>query len=140
MSNAKAAHKTPRLYAAWMNMHRRCNNSNTKDYPYYGGRGISVCRRWIIFDLFATDMGPHPGPGWTLDRRNGHKGYRKSNCRWATRETQSRNRVYCKLNIAQAALIRELYEKQAGTKAQLAIRFGVSRSTVDKVTLGVAWR
>ena len=31
-----------RLYRVWQNMRTRCNNSHSKEYKYYGQRGISV--------------------------------------------------------------------------------------------------
>ena len=83
-------------YNAWQHMRNRCLNFKTKDYPYYGGRGISICARWDSFNNFLEDMGGVPSK-WTLDRVDGNGNYCKENCRWATRETQSRNRAYCKL-------------------------------------------
>ena len=32
-------------YKIWAGMRGRCNNPRNQDYPYYGGRGIRVCRR-----------------------------------------------------------------------------------------------
>lgn len=40
---------------------------------------------------FYADMGDRPA-GMTLDRRNNSLGYSRENCRWATGQTQSRNR------------------------------------------------
>ena len=80
------------LYSVWSGMHQRCKNKKRKDYKYYGGRGIKVCKRWNDVDKFARDMGPHPGNGLTLDRINNNRGYSKKNCRWATRKQQSNNR------------------------------------------------
>ncbi len=72
-------------------MNERCTNANNAAFKYYGGRGISVCRRWRSFNNFLADMGERP-PGLTLDRRNNDIGYRPSNCRWATRKQQTDNR------------------------------------------------
>ena len=83
--------RTP-LYRLWMSMRSRCNNPNQKDYPYYGGRGITVCKRWDSYKQFAADVGPHPGGGMTLDRKNNSKGYSPGNVRWATRMEQRHNR------------------------------------------------
>ncbi len=80
----------PRLYSAWDNMKRRCDPTHVAR-KHYGDRGICVCKRWEKFESFAADMGPHPGVGWSIDRKKGDQGYRKSNCRWATRTTQGRN-------------------------------------------------
>lgn len=45
-------------YGIWLSMKRRCDNSNVSSYPYYGGRGIEVCERWMDFAKFCVDMGP----------------------------------------------------------------------------------
>lgn len=84
-------------YRAWQKMRDRCLNPASKDYRYYGGRGIKICRRWLCaYENFLVDMGRRPSPLHTLDRRDCAKGYCKSNCRWATREVQARNRPYAK--------------------------------------------
>lgn len=79
-----------KIYACWHNMIKRCFDTSDKDYEGYGGRGIVVCRRWLVFDNFLADMG-HPPPGLTLDRKNNNKGYSKRNCRWATHSQQMLN-------------------------------------------------
>lgn len=81
-------------YRSWQMMKNRCLNPNARDYAYYGGKGITVCKRWLKFDSFLEDMGRRPSEFYTLDRINPDKGYSKQNCRWATRKEQSRNRKY----------------------------------------------
>jgi hypothetical protein len=81
-----------RLYLAWRNMRSRCRNPKDKHFADYGGRGISICSRWDEFACFAEDMGPHPGVGFSLDRRRNADDYSPSNCRWATAAEQSRNK------------------------------------------------
>lgn len=84
-------------YRSWQMMKNRCHNPNARDYAYYGGRGISVCKRWReSFSAFLEDMGRRPGIEYTLDRKNADKNYTPSNCRWATRQEQARNRPYAK--------------------------------------------
>jgi len=83
------------LYVTWKNMFRRCQNKNTKDYKYYGERGIRVCKRWKNFALFLIDMGERP-KGKTLDRKNTNGNYTPKNFRWATIQEQSQNRRYVK--------------------------------------------
>lgn len=70
---------------------QRCLNKSCQDYPYYGGRGIKVCQRWLdSFDSFVQDMGLRPA-GMTLERKDNDGDYTPGNCKWATRKQQSGN-------------------------------------------------
>jgi len=77
-------------YNTWRAMIRRCTIPTDKDYPRYGGRGVSVCPAWMDYRNFAVDMGEPQGDE-TLDRIDTYGNYEPENCRWASPGTQARN-------------------------------------------------
>lgn len=79
-------------YQIWKNMKTRCLNPNCKSYPFYGGRGITICDQWIdSFETFFADVGERPTPLHTLDRKDNSKGYSPGNTAWNTRKQQANN-------------------------------------------------
>ncbi len=81
---------------AWASMRKRCTNPRHEFFHLYGGRGITVCKRWDDFSAFLADMGARPSPEHSLDRSNNDGNYEPSNCRWATRSEQARNKHHPK--------------------------------------------
>ncbi len=78
-------------YSLWKSMIQRCGNPEDAAFSNYGGRGISVCDRWLDFETFLSDLGPRP-KGMTLERKNNDAGYSPDNVKWATWKEQSRNK------------------------------------------------
>lgn len=82
-------------YKVWEGMKRRCFNENEQNYERYGGRGITICERWLGTDGFGNfyaDMGPRPSPYHSIDRINNDGNYEPGNCRWATDAQQRANK------------------------------------------------
>lgn len=81
-----------KAYRAWRAMKYRCLNQRCSCYHNYGGRGITVCERWLnSFENFFADMGLPPR-GLQLERKNNDGNYEPGNCVWATCREQSNNR------------------------------------------------
>lgn len=108
-------------FSIWCSMLARCNNKKSNAYKDYGGRGITVCKRWESFENFLEDMGERPSKEYTLDRKENNNGYYKENCRWADWVVQANNRRnnrYFTLN------------GKTQTMSQWADELGLKRTTV----------
>lgn len=80
-----------RTYSTWESMIQRCTNPKQTKFKDYGGRGIKVCDMWLKFENFLEDMGERP-ENLELDRKDNDGNYEPSNCRWATRSENLKNR------------------------------------------------
>ena len=109
--------ETPAHYI-WRAMLARCNNPKQASYAYYGGRGIKVCDSWLVFESFLRDMGERPTPEHSIDRINVNGPYTLSNCRWATKSEQQKNKTSTRLYTDGFFI---------GTLVECAARAGISK-------------
>ncbi len=127
-----------RTHNIWCGMLTRCTNPNRESYQHYGAKGITVCERWTLsYEAFLSDMGECK-PGQTIDRIDNSKGYEPSNCRWATRAEQSRNRRSNVLTVDSAEIVRR--RLAAGERpVDIANTLGVSRGAIQGIREGRTW-
>lgn len=121
-------------YRVYMGMKDRCLNTNSKYYSRYGGRGISICDRWLGesgFWNFVEDMGPRPSykktPGGTalysIDRIDVNGDYSPENCRWATWSTQINNR---------RNTVKYMVGNSSKTLGEISKEFCIPRKTLER--------
>src|SRR5690554_2069465 len=82
------------IYSVWSAMKERCLNKKHPSYHRYGGRGITLCEEWLLFNNFYEDMRSGYKKGLELDRINNDKGYFKDNCRWITARENTWNKFH----------------------------------------------
>jgi len=89
------SHKRSRskTYKCWLLVRRRCYDPTNNRYSYYGGKGITVCDRWLnSFENFYEDMGECP-EGMSIDRIDNSLNYSLDNCKWSTQIEQANNKT-----------------------------------------------
>ena len=93
--NTKHSLSNTKAYKQWESMIYRCNNPKSKQYPRYGGRGITVYEEWqndiLSYYEYIKTLPNYGKEGWSLDRINNNGNYEPGNIRWASNTTQSNN-------------------------------------------------
>lgn len=111
-------------YRAWQTARLRCTDPNNQAWPHYGGRGITMCERWLnSVEAFISDMGRKPSPEHELDREDNNLGYDPANCRWVLRKVNDRNRRSNRLVTVRGETM---------TLAEWCELTGLPRTTVQK--------
>lgn len=78
-------------YGIWEAIRGRCLSPGHSAYKHYGGRGITICARWVNFSNFLADMGKRPSLKHSIDRIDNNGNYEPGNCRWVTQGQQCQN-------------------------------------------------
>lgn len=114
------------LHYAWLNMKNRCDNPKYNEYHRYGGRGITYCEEWKVFENFMKwslangfneEKDKHGRNLLSLDRIDNNGNYCPENCKWSNRIEQGRNKynnvnyeykgkVYCLSALAEISEVR----------------------------------
>jgi len=106
----------------------RCYDTDDKDWPNYGARGITVCDRWHHIEAFVADMAGSYSPGLEIDREDNDGPYEPGNCRWATDNQQAANKRTNRVIAVRG---------EHRVVAEWARRAGVTRTTVlDRLNRG----
>jgi len=134
-------------YKVWAGAVQRVTNSNYAHWDRYGGRGISMCKEWLHSpEQFIKDMGKRPSVNHSIDRINNDGNYEPSNCRWATKSEQMKNRHHrdisgmknhnAKMSDIQVMMARVKYLFTGINQANLAIKYGISKASMNKILHG----
>lgn len=129
--------KASRTYQSWRSMIDRCFNPKRAKYADYGGRGITVCARWLVFENFYADMGDRPS-GMSLEREDVDGNYEPGNCRWGTSREQSRNKRSTIVTFDDVQEIIGRFE-HGEKRVSIARRFDIGAGYVGDIIRGKVW-
>jgi len=123
-------------------MRKRCLQKNQDRFKDYGGRGITICDRWLGengFENFMADMGLRPSGTHSIDRfpdKNGN--YESDNCRWATVAEQNNNRRKPYNSLYMTAFGQTLSVAD-WARTKYAIKSGVPRQLLRSRVVKYGW-
>lgn len=80
-------------YEAWRSMIQRCYQESCESYPWYGGKGIGVCREWReSFEAFLAHLGRRPSDQHLLCLLDKTKDFAPGNVAWVTKHEADRKK------------------------------------------------
>ncbi len=113
-----------KLFFCLQAIKRRCFNAKNRSYRRYGGRGISVCDDWLVYENFESwALSNGYKEGLSIDRINNDGNYEPGNCRWTTSKVQGNNKESC---------VYLTYNGEKLTIAQWAEKTNISWSTIKR--------
>lgn len=152
MSKIKHGMAGSRPYNIWFDVKRRCSDPSRKNYPHYGGRGISYSAKWEDFEGFWEDMQEGYSDVLTLERVDVNGNYCKENCTWVTQEDQKKNKrgysnntlgkpniSICAINgIANSGICARIQE--TGSKRRISKKWSIAKYGLDQcIQLAEEW-
>ena len=138
--------RTP-TYNSWRSMKERCFNPNHKGFKYWGGRGVTVCERWLTYSNFLNDMGERPD-GHVLSRNQDKGNYEPGNVTWKLLAENTKEMKHAvgtkvkasKLNEEQVLEIRKLYKEEKYGMRELGRTYNVDHKTISAVVKRKTWK
>jgi hypothetical protein len=129
LTHGHARNGGTRTFHIWAHIRLRCNNPKNPAYKDYGGRGITICERWLKFENFLADNGECPS-GLTFDRYPNNDGnYEPGNVRWATPKEQANNRRQ-RIDARLLTFQGETKPAREWSRDPRVIAVGISRNTL----------
>jgi hypothetical protein len=117
----------------------RCRNRSHVSFRHYSRNDITVCEEWLnnSASFYKWALANGYSEDLTLDRIDNSKGYYPSNCTWSSKHIQSQNSSQAKLDINK---VKEIFSlSKTMQQKDIAILFGVSRSTICSILKGIRW-
>lgn len=73
-------------------MNERCSNPKSKDFKWYGQKGVKVSEEWVKFPVHFINWAINNGwdESLSIDRVDSSKDYSSDNCRWITKNENCR--------------------------------------------------
>lgn len=142
MNNNNGLSRT-RLYTIFSGMKQRCYNPKTKNFNWYGGRGIAICDEWMgehgVSNFIEWALNNGYEEHLTIDRIDPNGDYSPTNCQWITQsDNSSRARHTAKPrtrpsggdNMSASSAIKKRLEDIGMTQTQLAEALGTNRQNL----------